>query len=106
MHNELGFGLWATMLFRRMVVATLLLIIFWGVALASQRLGARYAVSIDALSNGGGHSASTSYRQVDSAIGQESACGPSVGTQYIILAGVVQPWPITHAAVDAWNGYH
>ena len=90
----------------RVVVGVVLISAFlWGVAGAVQRLSPGYAVSIDSLNAGGGNSASTSYRQADSAVGQESVCGLAVGVSFQNHAGVIQPWVSVHTAADTWNLY-
>ena len=91
----------------RAVVGVVLISVFlWGIAGAVQRLSPGYAVSIDSLNAGGGNSASTSYRQADSAVGQESVCGLAVGASFQSHAGVIQPWVSVSTAANTWNLYH
>jgi len=91
----------------RVMVGVILISVFlWGIAGAVQRLSPGYAVSIDSMNAGGGISASASYRQADSAVGQESVCGLAVGASFQSHAGVIQPWVSVRAAADTWNLYH
>ena len=92
-------------LIRAVVGVVLISAFLWGIAGAVQRLSPGYAVSIDSLNAGGGNSASTSYRQADSAVGQESVCGLAVGASFQNHAGVIQPWVSVHTAADTWNLY-
>ncbi|MCX7047430.1 MAG: hypothetical protein NTX50_18340 [Candidatus Sumerlaeota bacterium] len=59
---------------------------------ASQRTSASYAMAIDSIGCGGGRAVSASYRELDSAIAQESACGATASAGYRDNAGVVQYW--------------
>ena len=92
-------------LIRVMVGMALILPFLLGIAGAVQRLSPGYAVWIDSLNAGGGSSASASYRQVDSAVGQESVCGLMASAGFQNHAGVIQPWVSVHNAADNWNLY-
>ena len=81
-------------------------ILFLGMAAAAPRLSAGYVMSIDVLSSGGGTSASATYREVDSAIGQEVVCGLDTGSSYVNQAGVIQPWIVNHSQAADWQFYH
>jgi hypothetical protein len=94
-------------LIRVMVRVALILVFLWGIAGAVQRFSPGYLVWIDSLNTGGGISASPSFLQMDSAVGQESVCGLVVGASFQNQAGVIQPWVnIPHTAAHAWNLYH
>ena len=77
-----------------LVILIVSLLIATGVigVLAAVRSSASYAISLDSTSAGGGASASTSFQETDSSVGQESPCGFSSSASYGELAGVVQPW--------------
>lgn len=93
-------------LIRVMMRVALISVFLWSIAGAVQRLSPGYAVWIDSLNAGGGVSASTSYRQADSAVGQESVCGLAASASFLNHAGVIQPWVGARSAADAWNLYH
>ena len=76
-----------------------------GIARAAQRGGVNYLIAIDSLSGGGGAVASGSYRQPDSAVGQESVCGLASGGGVQAYAGVVQFWPDTRNGSAVWATY-
>src|SRR5688572_193165 len=89
----------------RVMIGLVFISIFWGIAWAVQRQSAGYAISIDALTSAGGASASTSYRQTDSALGQESVCGLTTGLNIRNDSGVIQPWGTPRSGADAWKFY-
>jgi hypothetical protein len=88
-------------------VFVVILITSWITALAAQRAGKVYCISIDAATSGGGGGISPSYRQPDSAIGQELATGSlSNSGNFLDQPGVVQPWPNTpKSAATHWRDY-
>jgi hypothetical protein len=92
-------------LIRWAIAVALILPLLWGVAAAYQRHSPSLAISIDTFSNGGGPAASFSYRQLDSAVGQESVCGLATGTAIRDQSGVIQPWGNDRNAANAWNHY-
>ena len=93
-------------LIRVLVRVAVISVFLWGIAGAVQRISPAYTVWIDSLNAGGGVSASTSYRQADSAVGQESVCGLATSASFQNHAGVIQPWANARAAADTWNLYH
>jgi len=60
-------------------------------AMAATRVSANYAMTIDAITAGGGAGAAVLHRLPDSAVGQ-AACGPAASGAYRERAGVVQAW--------------
>ena len=65
----------------------------WGVnSAASVRSSATYEITLDSTAIQGGKGESTSYRETDSSVGQESPCGLSTSSRYRMVGGVVQPW--------------
>lgn len=90
------------------VVGSLILtgVIGLRVAWAAQRGGNRHLIAIDSTSGAGGAAASATYRETDSAVGQESVSGPAGGATFQVRAGVVQAWTASPRSVaGAWTGY-
>ena len=93
------------------VLAAMCLVTTYAVVRAS----ANYSITIDAIAGAGGASASGSYREPDSAMGQSIASGDCTSGSYAERAGVVMFWggtptdtptqtpPLT--GVESWNLY-
>jgi len=87
-------------IFKTVSKRTLIVILFVGLliavgvigVLAAVRSSTSYSITLDSTSCGGGASNSASYQEPDSAVGQESACGPATSASYIENAGIVQSW--------------
>jgi len=91
-------------LFPWAVLAALALALASGAAFAAMRSSAHYAMSLDAIAASGGPSSSGSYRQPDSAFGEEAA-GPGSGASYRGRAGAVMPWGAGTSAARHWPRY-
>lgn len=63
-----------------------------------------YRIVIDSIDGGSGASASASWLNVESAIGQESVCGVESCASAVDHAGVVQNWSAPASATE-WRAY-
>jgi hypothetical protein len=85
-----------------------ILLVGWGAAYAVDRASASFTVNIDALTAGGGEASSTSFREVDAAVGQGAFFGEATSTNFREQSGVVQAWEVedVHTAARHWRDYN
>ena len=89
------------------LIAGAIIAVGWGTVYAYERTSASYSTSIDALTAGGGETASASFREADGAVGQGAFFGEATSASYREQSGVVQAWggpdPVT--AAQHWADY-
>ena len=90
---------------RRVLMAVLLLALLTGLGYASARISASYSLTVDGLDSAGGPAQSTSYIQVDSALGQPLGYQPASSASYRQTGGIVQDWSEPLAVDETWSQY-